>query len=348
MRLIEFGLPPKYILRIPTLDTPVPESPFENEFLRSMYYWSMKSSTPITIALIYFTSVHFLNKIITKKQIARYNKENKTTVTEPPAGVRMKAVPLSISTTFGFKLFVLLHNAFLCIYSVWTFISMTSYFAKSINMFTLQYFPSFISDFSLLVDKPSKFDGFIHSVCNEKIGAFSRFITEPGYHNLEILGYWFYISKFYEVIDTIIILMKGRPSSLLQSYHHAGAMMCMWSGIRFRAPPIWIFVVFNSFIHSLMYFYFTLSCLKIKVPVLFKKTLTSLQITQFVVGGSMALLNAGVKVLESVGDESVKFVSCIRTPDQALSLIINVGYLAPLTALFAAFYIESYLKKRLL
>ncbi|CAO3615254.1 unnamed protein product [Cunninghamella blakesleeana] len=78
------------------------------------------------------------------------------------------------------------------------------------------------------------------------------------------LGYWgyiFYLSKFYEVIDTMIILLKGRRSSLLQTYHHAGAMITMWSGIRFRAPPIWIFVVFNSFVHSVMYLYYALTLL---------------------------------------------------------------------------------------
>jgi len=46
-------------------------------------------------------------------------------------------------------------------------------------------------------------------------------------------GWWFYLSKFYEVIDTAVIILKGRKSSLLQTYHHAGAMICMWAGIRF-------------------------------------------------------------------------------------------------------------------
>ncbi|KAG0249357.1 hypothetical protein DFQ27_000177 [Actinomortierella ambigua] len=59
------------------------------------------------------------------------------------------------------------------------------------------------------------------------------------------LGYWgylFYLSKFYEVVDTIIIL-KGCRSSLLQTYHHAGAMITMWSGVHYQATSIWIFVV---------------------------------------------------------------------------------------------------------
>ena len=117
---------------------------------------------------------------------------------------------------------------------------------------------------SLVNYQPKKLDIFLHSVCDPKLG-FSRLLTNgKGLHNLEVFGWWFYISKFYEVLDTAIILLKGRPSSLLQSYHHAGAMMCMWAGISISTNLD--FVVFNSFIHSLMYFYFSLSCLKIRVP----------------------------------------------------------------------------------
>lgn len=105
---------------------------------------------------------------------------------------------------------------------------------------------------------------------------------------LAFFGWLFYLSKFYEVLDTVIILAKGKRSSLLQTYHHAGAMMCMWAGIRFMSPPIWMFVQFNSGIHALMYFYYTLAALGIKVPNRIKKSLTTLQISQFIIGASFA------------------------------------------------------------
>ena len=34
------------------------------------------------------------------------------------------------------------------------------------------------------------------------------------------LAVLFYYSKFYEVVDSIILAMKGKPVSNLQSYHH--------------------------------------------------------------------------------------------------------------------------------
>lgn len=69
---------------------------------------------------------------------------------------------------------------------------------------------------------------------------------------LAFYGWIFYLSKFYEVLDTLIILAKGKQSSTLQTYHHAGAMLCMWAGIRYMASPIWVFAFVNSAIHAMM------------------------------------------------------------------------------------------------
>ncbi|KAI8980350.1 ELO family [Pilobolus umbonatus] len=146
----------------------------------------------------------------------------------------------------------------------------------------------------------------------------------------EALGYWgyiFYLSKFYEVIDTAIIIMKGRRSSLLQTYHHSGAMITMWSGIRYQAQPIWIFVVFNSLIHSIMYTYYAMTSIGLHPPG--KKYLTSMQISQFLLG-----LSAAVSYL--------LLPNCISTPGQTVAVYINVAYLLPLTYLFVDFARKTY------
>ncbi|KAF9897341.1 hypothetical protein BX616_005764, partial [Lobosporangium transversale] len=147
------------------------------------------------------------------------------------------------------------------------------------------------------------------------------------------LGYWgylFYLSKFYEVIDTIIIILKGRRSSLLQTYHHAGAMITMWSGINYQATPIWIFVVFNSFIHTVMYCYYACTSIGIHPPG--KKYLTSMQITQFLIGTPLAMSYLLVP-------------RCVTTPGAQMAVWINVGYLFPLTYLFVDFAKRTYSKR---
>jgi hypothetical protein len=328
MKYIKLSLPTSNLFTLPTFDTPIAPCPIDKEWVKQVYYWSLDPKTPITIALVYFVSVHLINNMVIKRQIKKFqnsekkkntntnnnnNKNNGSIISKSNGEINIKKLPpapLSFSLKWYFKLFVLFHNIFLCGYSIWTFVTM-------LDLIHLDYHQ------------------FFYNVCSNEIFL-------KAHYNLTYLGWLFYLSKFYEIIDTLIILIKGRPSSLLQSYHHAGAMMCMWSGIRYQAPPIWIFVLFNSFIHSLMYGYFTVSCLKITVPIIVKRVLTTLQICQFVIGGSLALFHS---MLQYYNED---WIDCIQNGDQALTLIINVGYLAPLTMLFAKFYIESYLKRKII
>lgn len=65
--------------------------------------------------------------------------------------------------------------------------------------------------------------GLTHVFCDSDLAAWTT-TTFPYF------AYTFYLSKFYEVLDTIIILMKGKKVGMLQSYHHFGAMVAMASG----------------------------------------------------------------------------------------------------------------------
>lgn len=325
---ISFVAPNWQLWCLSQLDQPVPRSPFQWVWLSEVFYKSMNVATPFTIATVYFVAVHSANPRVVQRQLkqAKMNEKDDKEMGAKEMK-RLKPAPFAIAKSPIFQLAVLIHNVFLCVYSLWTFVGILGVFSRSMAVMQSK------------TQSTSSVVNFVHAACNLKEGIFS---TDLKGESLMYFGWWFYMSKFYEVLDTVIILLRGRPSSLLQSYHHAGAMMCMWAGIRYQSPPIWIFVVFNSFIHSLMYFYFTLSCLKIKVPTFLKRVLTSMQICQFVVGGSIAICHGFVAYINSSGAS----VRCIESSAEALPLIINVGYLAPLTALFAAFYAENYLKRR--
>ena len=54
-----------------------------------------------------------------------------------------------------------------------------------------------------------------------------------------------------------------------------------------RIPGMWIFTFLNSFIHTLMYYYFTLTCLGYRPK--WKRYLTTMQITQFFVGNVLGI-----------------------------------------------------------
>jgi GNS1/SUR4 family len=51
------------------------------------------------------------------------------------------------------------------------------------------------------------------------------------------LGAWataFYISKYYEFVDTWILIAKGKDASFLQVYHHAGIAFIFWAAVASR------------------------------------------------------------------------------------------------------------------
>jgi hypothetical protein len=159
------------------------------------------------------------------------------------------------------------HNVFLAVYSGWTFWGFFKALQRTV------YNPRGPDGLAGTVDSLCKMHG-IPGLSNaiEYNPNYSAWISEsPGKvlltdmgtpdptdlgrlwnEGLAFYGWFFYLSKFYEVLDTVIIILKGKRSSTLQTYHHAGAMMCMWAGIRFMSPPIWMFVFVNSGIHAMM------------------------------------------------------------------------------------------------
>ncbi|CEH16733.1 Long chain fatty acid elongase [Ceraceosorus bombacis] len=101
------------------------------------------------------------------------------------------------------------------------------------------------------------------------------------------LGRWayiFYLSKYYEVIDSLILYLKGKQIGHLQSYHHAGALICMWIAVRYQSQPVWVFCVFNSFVHTFMYSYYFCSAMRWPFPRALKRNLTTMQILQIASG----------------------------------------------------------------
>ncbi|RPB21178.1 hypothetical protein L211DRAFT_760994, partial [Terfezia boudieri ATCC MYA-4762] len=268
-----------------------------------IYNAFLHPAVPLTIAILYATTVHYYNSKATGQ-------------------------PYWLSKTKAFKYGVLLHNLGLAVYSLWTFIGMTRILHGTIIG------PNLLS---------GGYSNFSSSSSHLTIDVSGTELVRPGLWNagLGYYGWIFYLSKFYEVIDTMIIIAKGKKSSSLQTYHHAGAMVSMWAGIRWMAPPIWIFCWYNSGIHTLMYTYYTLSTLNIRVPNAIKRSLTTMQITQFLVGGSGAAIHLFIKYRAS--GEDGEYVRCLSHMGQELAVVINCVYLTPLTFLFVRFFIRSYL-----
>lgn len=85
-----------------------------------------------------------------------------------------------------------------------------------------------------------------------------------------------------------------------------------------------------------------------------KRSITSLQISQFLVGGSVATIHSFIAYTvpvqvksEETGAYETQYqgAHCITTSGGTFATWFNIIYLAPLTYLFVSFFIASYLKR---
>ncbi|GAA6062524.1 hypothetical protein JCM10212_001574 [Sporobolomyces blumeae] len=236
------------------------------------------------------------------------------------------------------NVFVVAHNVFLAAYSAWTFLSSA---------------PVVIGAFARGFAE-NGFAGLLHAFCDSEFSIW-------GSNSFPRITYIFYLSKFYEIVDTAILLLKGKKVGMLQSYHHTGAVWTMYAAYRTQTMAVWLFVIFNSAVHSIMYCYYAITAMSLPFPRFLKKSITRMQITQFLVGGSLAASYLFIKLPEVSSSNFSSFSGsmstsieqgmlalrretsqCLINPAQRAAVWLNVVYLIPLTYLFAAFFVKSY------
>ncbi|KAG0257225.1 hypothetical protein BG011_004078 [Mortierella polycephala] len=271
---------------------PQPKGILYPEYFDLLVNWR----TPFAAAALYILMVVLLNP--------RQGKVSRVVAADNAAKAgtekkKQRQQELSQSTPFMTTL-VFVHNTILCIYSAWTFYGMFFAWKKAFATHS-----------------------FLEAVCDTD----GTFWDTLGYYS-----YYFYLSKYYEIVDTIIILLKGRRSSLLQTYHHAGAIITMYMGYNYRAHPIWIFTTFNSFVHTIMYAYYAATSIGLKPPG--KKYITSMQITQFWTGTLLAFW------YELGAPEG-----CFSNPGSRFGIWTVLVYVFPLIYLFMAFAKNMYGKR---
>lgn len=192
-----------------------------------------------------------------------------------------------------------------------------------------------MSVFSFHVFKNTFF--ILYNFFREK--SLTEFINDPTgvlWSKLYYFFWIFYISKYIEIIDTLIIYLNNRTASFLQVYHHTGAIFCCWFLCKSKSHISWIFILFNSFVHSFMYLYYAATSVGIKSKLKFM--ITYLQIAQFVIGFILGVF------FMVYGDIFSKELALKRF--QMATGIINLSYVAGLYVLFMRFAKETYGKKK--
>ncbi|MCP9265618.1 Elongation of very long chain fatty acids protein [Dirofilaria immitis] len=99
-------------------------------------------------------------------------------------------------------------------------------------------------------------------------------------------GYWtwlFCLSKFAELGDTILIVLRKKPLIFLHWYHHVLTLNYGIISYSQHTPyNTWI-IWLNFTVHSFMYSYYFLRSINIRVPAAIARNITSLQLLQFII-----------------------------------------------------------------
>jgi len=144
----------------------------------------------------------------------------------------------------------------------------------------------------------------------------------------QLAAKFFYYSKFVEYFDSWSLGLAGKPVSFLQSFHHFGAPIDMFVFYHAKNEAIWIFVLLNSFVHTIMYAYYLATLFKIRFPL--KSLITIMQITQFNLGFYLVW--------------QYKNVECFyNSSEHMFGWLFNYFYVGTVLFLFMNFFLQTYI-----
>ncbi|CAI5448016.1 unnamed protein product [Caenorhabditis angaria] len=166
-------------------------------------------------------------------------------------------------------------------------------------------------------------NSFKYSICT---ASFAQGVT----------GFWteqFALSKVFELIDTVFIVLRKRPLIFLHWYHHVTVTIYTWHAYKDHTASGRWFIWMNYGVHAVMYSYYALRARGIRLPKPLAMVITILQIAQMVMG---VLIGGFVYRLKSAGE------ACQQTWE---NLFLCFGIYFSFFLLFCNFFYHAYVKK---
>ncbi|KAG0335536.1 hypothetical protein BG000_007443 [Podila horticola] len=108
--------------------------------------------------------------------------------------------------------------------------------------------------------------GLFYAICNE--GAWTQ--------RLELLYYLNYLVKYWELADTVFLVLKKKPLEFLHYFHHSMTMILCFVQLGGYTSVSWVPITLNLTVHVLMYYYYMRSAAGVRIW--WKQYLTTLQI----------------------------------------------------------------------
>jgi len=175
--------------------------------------------------------------------------------------------------------------------------------------------------------------GLWYSICT--------FDIFPNYYKLDLLYYINYLFKYYELLDTVFLLLSKKPLEFLHWYHHSMTLWLTYSQLYGRSTGQWVPITLNLTVHVLMYYYFCRAALGTQIW--WKKYLTTFQIVQFFVDLIVVYYClVSFAVTNYFPQWNMGLAPCHATLG---AIVIGSYILTSYFFLFIHFYIKTYNKK---
>ncbi|NXU36631.1 ELOV6 protein, partial [Drymodes brunneopygia] len=145
--------------------------------------------------------------------------------------------------------------------------------------------------------------------------------------------YLFVLSKLVEMGDTLFIVLRKKKLIFLHWYHHFTTVILSWYGYQIHGIGVGWNAVLNLSIHTVMYLYYTVTAVGIRVPSSITMLITTSQIVQMV--GFMMMNMLGIFWKD---DKVCQFTWPM--------FFLSSGLYITLFVLFSNFYIKTYLSSK--
>jgi len=171
--------------------------------------------------------------------------------------------------------------------------------------------------------------GFFYSICH--VDAWT-----PQMVTLYMVNYYF---KYWELVDTCFLVVKKKSLQFLHVFHHTATAVLCYSQLNGRTSVSWFVIALNLMVHVVMYYYYFTTTMFPGYKPWYKRLLTSMQISQFV-------LDLGIVYFASYSYFAAEYTlnlptmgTCTGTEGAAtFGCLLLTSYLL----LFIAFYQKTY------
>ncbi|EFA77110.1 GNS1/SUR4 family protein [Heterostelium album PN500] len=151
--------------------------------------------------------------------------------------------------------------------------------------------------------------------------------------------YLYFVSKFYEFIDTIIIVLKKKPLIFLHIWHHSIVVLIVWTWLPGGVSYGSIGLFANTLVHVFMYYYYFRTAWNPSVRIWWKSYLTSGQLFQFTMSFVLSIPFLLKDIV--INENGVISHNCVGWGAFMFTMFNNLFFLI----LFMNFYIKTYIQR---